>query len=145
MDQEPDALEIVARSRWYVLVETADGYGIWPVGRSRTGSPLEAFAEDAEGFAAADRAFRRLNRQLRAYRILPRYLAAVVFISVPIWAAAQIAEQAWLYAGDFGGSSFPPTWVSLIGACAYPLWLGALASLLTLFLLRRAGEPEIDA
>ena len=133
---------LVSRSRWYVLAETEDGYGIWRAGQPRSDPPVAAFAEDAEGFADADREYRRLNRWMRVHHQLPRALSWIVFIAAPVWVLATSIDTLWSYMAT-GGSrlgSGPPAWVEVLAQFAQPVWEGALAVLLALWLLRRAQE-----
>jgi hypothetical protein len=142
-----DEANVIARSRSYELVETSDGYAIWRAG-DPSGAPLAVFPGDDAGYAAADRDFRRRNRQVRTYVILPKVLAAVVFVFAPLWVVLKMTADGWdlfvvLDGGSLGsGAAYRD--VRFAEGVAYAVWLGSLAILLALFLLRSVdpGAPE---
>lgn len=137
-----DELGVVSQGRWYVLAETEDGYGIWRSGQPRSDPALAEFAGDADGFADADREYRRLDHWMRVHHQLPRVLSWIVFVAAPIWVLATSIDTLWSYlaTGTSGLGSGPPVWVGVLAQFAQPLWEGALAVMLALWLLRRAQE-----
>lgn len=139
-----DALAVVATNRWFVLAETPDGYGIWPLEADRTGPPIVEFGEDEEGFAAADIDFRRRTREIRLFGVAPTYLAWVVVVGVGLWVLTSVIAALWtlnvIRVGPRDSMTTFPDWVFGISNISYPLWVGALAILITLWLLRRSRE-----
>jgi hypothetical protein len=142
----PYAEEVVARNRWFQLVDTETGYGIWPAGSDRGESAVEVFED--EGFEAAEVAFRQRTRQMRAYVTAPRWLARVVFVIAPLWVLVSATGTIWLWLGNINNKffnesgSFPPAWIQYAQQISYAIWIGALACLIALYLYRRASEAR---
>ena len=142
-----DALAVVATNRWFVLGETPDGYGIWPLEADRTGPPIVEFGEDEQGFAAADTDLRRRTREIRLFAVAPTYLAWVIVVAVTLWVVSSLVTSLWslnlFWIGPdaFEGEAFG--WVQAISSMTYSLWVGALAILIMLWLLRRSREDPI--
>ena len=142
-----DALAVVSANPWFVLAETPDGYGIWPLEADRTGPPIMEFGEDEQGFAAVDSDFRRRTRDIRLFGVVPTYLAWVIVVAVTLWVVSSVFTSLWslnlirLGPDGFEGDAF--AWVQAISTVAYSFWVGALALLIMLWLLRRAREDRI--
>jgi hypothetical protein len=144
---DPVELQVVSTSRWLVLAETRDGYGIWRRDDDRSGPPIAEFGEDAEGFASADREFRRRVRMIRLFATVPTVLSWCVAVGVCVWVLTGLYLTLWTmsllprsFEEQMGG---PPTFVSAAGTMSYDIWVGALAVLIMLWLLRRTREDPV--
>ncbi len=140
-------LQVVSTSRWLVLAETRDGYGIWRRDDDRSGLPIAEFGEDEEGFASADREFRHRVRMIRLFATVPTVLAWCVAVGVCVWVLTGLYLTLWTmsllprsFQEQVGG---PPTFVSAASTMSYDIWVGALAVLIMLWLLRRAREDPV--
>jgi hypothetical protein len=146
-DADEIDLQVVAANRWFVLAETRDGYGIWRGEDDRTDPPLAEFGEDEEGFAEAEREYRRRTRAIRLFAIVPTYLAWAVVVGVTLWVVANVLISLWslnlirLETVAFDNDLF--VWVQAIISVTYALWVGSLAILIMLWLLRRSRDDRI--
>jgi hypothetical protein len=138
-------LQVVSTSRWLVLAETHNGYGIWRRDDDRTGPPIVEFGEGEEDFNLADREFRRRVRAIRLFSALPTVLAWCVVVGVCIWVLTSLFITLWTLSllphslqDQIDG---PPTLVSAAVAVSYNVWVGSLAVLIMLWLLRDRRDP----
>lgn len=140
-------LQVISTSRWLVLAETRDGYGIWRRDDDRSGPPIAGFGEDEEGFAGADREFRHRVRMIRLFATAPTVLSWCVSIGVSVWVLTGLYLTLWnmsllprSFTEAIGGA---PTFVFAANTMSYDVWVGALAVLIMLWLLRRTREDPV--
>jgi hypothetical protein len=138
-----DELGIVAKNRWYVLAETEQGYGLWVRKGWEDGAAFAVFGKDPEGFTQAYALLRKRTRQMRLFAQLPEMLAWVVAIGAIVWVGGSIA-YAVVYLrvifGHPGLSARLPIFLEEFIRVAYSIWLGAIALMVMLWLLRRSRE-----
>jgi hypothetical protein len=145
---EIEGRESVSANRWHLLDLTEDGYGIWRREDPAGSAPIAVFDDDADGFTAANAEFRRRTRQMRLFSQFPEVLAWVVAVGVILWFLTVLISTTTLFRNNLGGSSRAfgdlLEWSEEFMQVAYALWLGALALMVMLWLLRRArDEPRI--
>ena len=152
--EEPDSLETIAKNRWYVLAETEDGYGIWTRDTDLNDAPFANFGEDEAGYIAAADEFKRRTRQMRLFSQLPEILAKVVAVGVILWFVLIVLTSVMAAIDAFATRSsseselvaFTTTrWFYEFTQVMYAMWLGALALMVALWLLRRARDEPARA
>lgn len=141
--EERDASEAIARNRWFTLAVTDDGYAIWARSTDDARTPLAVFGGDDVGFADADERYRRWTRRMRLFAQLPIVLGWVVAIGVTLWFVSTTTNVIWtlgILGGSAGSTTLPPEWIRDVISLTYALWVGALAIMVMLWLVRRSYE-----
>jgi hypothetical protein len=138
--------EVVDDSRRYALGATADFYGVWD--KLAPGEPLARFPLSDEGLAQAEERFKALRRTERNYQeLLPVVLGWMTLVSIAVWILAGAVFQI-AFSGDLfpalGGEERSQTAAEFffrLENVALQVWIGSLASLAALWLLRALRRP----
>jgi hypothetical protein len=147
---DPDAVssdEVVESNRWFTLTSDEDGYAIWDVD-DLGDDPVRFFEPTSVGSDDARAEFRRLTRDARLRRGVPRVLLGAVLVGAVVWLAAG-SFYLFRIALQFGGGpsidDFPTwlTWVQLVEGVAYRVGLGSLAVLLAWFVVESLRREPV--
>ncbi len=143
MLDDDELAEVLATNRWYSLTADEDGFAIWDVAGS-SDDPVSEFARTDEGSEEAWAEFRRLTRDARLHRRVPRLLLGATVVGTAVWLVTGAIEAA-IFAtalssnGDIGFTDFL-SWVQIADTVAFRVALGSVTILVAWFMVESLGR-----
>ena len=143
MLDDDELAEVLATNRWYSLTADEDGFAIWGVAGS-SDDPVGEFARTDEGSEEAWAEFRRLTRDARLHRRVPRLLLGATVVGTAVWLItgaieAVIVATALTSNGGIGFSDFL-SWMQVADAVAFRVAIGSVTILVGWFMVESLGR-----
>ena len=144
MLDDDELAEVLATNRWYSLTADEDGFAIWDVAGS-SDDPVGEFARTDEGSEEAWAEFRRLTRDARLHRRVPRLLLGATVVGTAVWLITGAIEAvifATALSSNDGGIGFTDflSWMQIADTVAFRVAIGSVTILVAWFMVESLGR-----